>query len=230
MKSLKEWFTAKELEGLPGLPSLATNITRKAKQDGWLTRNASGIKGGGNEYHITSLPKEASDRLIQLSRINGIKESLIAKNNDTIEESIDHDNESFSNIVDLRSVEVSAGFGRFNEEHQDVKYTLVEKAWLQKRGLKAKDCAMFKVVGDSMYPTIKDGDDILVDRSKTKLTEGQIFVINHMGSMWVKKIQIGFTGIELISDNTEYVPIKISWDDANSLRTIGKVVRIYKDM
>jgi len=47
MKSLdKVWFTAKELEALKlnGLPSHATNITRKAKNENWLSREAKGVK------------------------------------------------------------------------------------------------------------------------------------------------------------------------------------------
>lgn len=57
MKSLKEWYTAKELEGLAGLPIHATNITRKAKAENWLFREAKGIKGGGFEYHYSALPE-----------------------------------------------------------------------------------------------------------------------------------------------------------------------------
>lgn len=47
MKSIKEWFSAKDLEGIDGLPNRATNITRKAIKEGWLKRDAKGIKGGG---------------------------------------------------------------------------------------------------------------------------------------------------------------------------------------
>lgn len=37
-----------------GLPKQATNITRKAKNEGWEYRDAKGIKGGGFEYRYIS--------------------------------------------------------------------------------------------------------------------------------------------------------------------------------
>lgn len=52
----KEWFTAKELVGLPGLPKNATNISRKASIENWQKRQVRGVKGVAYEYHITSLP------------------------------------------------------------------------------------------------------------------------------------------------------------------------------
>ncbi|MBT0370478.1 DNA-binding protein [Morganella morganii subsp. morganii] len=55
---IKEWFNAKELEGMPGVPKLATNITRKAVAEDWVKRQRHGGKGVAYEYHINSLPEE----------------------------------------------------------------------------------------------------------------------------------------------------------------------------
>lgn len=131
-------------------------------------------------------------------------------------------------VDDFRDVRVSAGFGAFNEE-QYPDQTKVERAWLIARGLNAANCAMFTVNGESMYPTLKDGEEIIVDRSKKELHEGKIYVLNHQGSMWVKKVQIDFNGIELISDNKSYRPIKLTAEEANELIVIGQVVRGYRD-
>ncbi|AKD38991.1 phage repressor [Pasteurella multocida subsp. multocida OH4807] len=80
-----------------------------------------------------------------------------------------------------------------------------------------------------MYPILKDGEDMVVDMSKHNLREGRIFIINHNGLMWVKKIQINFDGVDLISENPTYKPIKLTSDEANSLIVIGQVVRGYRD-
>lgn len=138
------------------------------------------------------------------------------------------DNDDFEYIADYRSVKISAGLGALNEE-QPPAYTKVEKSWLQARGLKSCHCAMFRVSGDSMYPTLKDEEEIIVDRSKTELNEGKIFILNHQGTMWVKKVQIDFHGIDLISDNPIYKPISLSAEEANSLIVIGQLVRGYRD-
>lgn len=82
---------------------------------------------------------------------------------------------------------------------------------------------------ESMYPTLKDGEEIIVDRSKRELSEGKIFVLNHNGSMLVKKVQFTYDGVELISDNKDYRPLRLDADEANSLIIIGQVVRGYRD-
>lgn len=137
--------------------------------------------------------------------------------------------ETFVEIEDCREVRLSAGTGAFNSDYQEINTTKVERAWLQARRLKAKDCAMFLVSGESMYPTLKDGEEIIVDRSKRELQEGKIFVLNHNGSMLVKKVQFTYDGVELISDNPSYRPLKLDADEANSLMVIGQVVRGYRD-
>ena len=88
---------------------------------------------------------------------------------------------------------------------------------------------MFTVKGESMEPTLKDGEEIIVDRSKRELAEGKIFVLNHNGSMLVKKVQFTYDGVELISDNPSYRPLKLDTEEANSLVVIGQVVRGYRD-
>lgn len=137
--------------------------------------------------------------------------------------------ETFAEIEDCREIRLSAGGGAFNNGYEEITTTKVERAWLQSRRLKAKDCAMFLVSGESMYPTLKDGEEIIVDRSKRELTEGKIFVLNHNGSMLVKKVQFTYGGVELISDNPSYRPLKLDTEEANSLVVIGQVVRGYRD-
>lgn len=144
--------------------------------------------------------------------------NLIASNDDT-----------FVTIEDFRDIRISAGYGGFNDDYQPFHTTKVEKAWLDARRLKADDCAMFLVSGDSMYPTLKDGEDIIVDRSKCQLQEGKIFVLNHSGSMLVKRVQFTYSGAELLSDNNAYRPIKLTAEEADSLIIIGQVVRGYRD-
>lgn len=54
---MKSWFNSSELVGLPGMPTTASSILRKAKRENWKSRKHTGL-GGGNDYHITALPDE----------------------------------------------------------------------------------------------------------------------------------------------------------------------------
>lgn len=53
----KEWFTAKELVSIAGLPTTPQAINQRAKKEEWLRQRRTGIQGGrAVEYHISSLP------------------------------------------------------------------------------------------------------------------------------------------------------------------------------
>ena len=53
----REWFSAKELTGLPGMPKSIQGTIKCAKREAWQSRPRQG-RGGGREYHLSSLPPE----------------------------------------------------------------------------------------------------------------------------------------------------------------------------
>lgn len=61
-KAMTEWSSTAELIGLPGLPSTKFGLVKKAKRENWQARERQG-RGGGLEYHISSLPKETQQAL-----------------------------------------------------------------------------------------------------------------------------------------------------------------------
>lgn len=63
---MKEWFSTQELAGTAGLPGTERAIQIRAKKELWQSRPRSG-RGGGNEYHIGSLPAE-TQRAIRISQ------------------------------------------------------------------------------------------------------------------------------------------------------------------
>ncbi|MGY6773575.1 XRE family transcriptional regulator [Gallibacterium sp. ZY190522] len=186
--------------------------------------------------YLSDISQPTLDNLITLSKYAGVSiewlalgtepEKTVKNESEKTELNLYADN---SYIIDYRNVLVSAGFGRFNDEIDNPDYTTIETSWLKYRGFKADDLAMFRVSGDSMYPTLKDNEDIIVNMAQKRLQEGKIFVINHQGSMWVKKIHFDFNGIKLISDNPTYPPITLTLEDIDALMIIGQVVRGYRD-
>ncbi|CAI1640939.1 Mu DNA-binding domain [Serratia quinivorans] len=51
-----EWFAARELTGIAGLPSSPQGINLMARREGWISRRRKGVQGKAVEYHINSLP------------------------------------------------------------------------------------------------------------------------------------------------------------------------------
>lgn len=64
---MKEWYSAGELTGLPGLPSTDRRVRSTAERDTWKSRKRQ--RGKGLEYHLSSLPPIAQAAL--LKRGNG---------------------------------------------------------------------------------------------------------------------------------------------------------------
>ncbi|XKM12852.1 DNA-binding protein [Orbaceae bacterium ac157xtp] len=88
----KEWLRLKDLQGLYGFPQTIQGITLRAKQDGWLRRQVTGVKGRVFEYHISSLPpdivRQISERDNTKSSINNGESTPIYSQNIHINESI----------------------------------------------------------------------------------------------------------------------------------------------
>ncbi|MCC8365176.1 putative DNA-binding transcriptional regulator [Xenorhabdus sp. PB61.4] len=54
----KEWYSAKELIGLAGLPSSPQGVNLMARREGWEQRRKRGVQGKALEYHVNSLPED----------------------------------------------------------------------------------------------------------------------------------------------------------------------------
>ncbi|KAB7895130.1 putative DNA-binding transcriptional regulator [Rouxiella sp. S1S-2] len=60
----KEWFAAKDLVGINGLPTSTQGIHGMARRQGWEKRRRMGVQGRAVEYHIDSLPNMTKPALI----------------------------------------------------------------------------------------------------------------------------------------------------------------------
>lgn len=127
-------------------------------------------------------------------------------------------------LVSRKAIEVSAGHGAAvnGEEHRD--HLAFRRKWLKQRGFKADDLVAVVVKGDSMSPTLSEGDTVLVHTIETRVTDG-IYVIRIDGDIFVKRLQHRFGGaIGVISDNKDYPDQELSGPQLNELTIIGRVV------
>jgi putative transposase len=60
----KEWFSAAELAGLPGMPNADRVVRIWADKQSWRSQPRAG-RGGGNEYHVSSLPEDTRRYLLR---------------------------------------------------------------------------------------------------------------------------------------------------------------------
>ena len=120
---------------------------------------------------------------------------------------------------------LAAGDGAFNERAELLDHIPFTKEFLSRKlGLMtAKDLAILEVKGDSMEPTIGDGDLVIVDQTQRAPDDGIIaFILDD--TAYIKRMRRFFDGIEIISDNKElYSPTLLSRDRFEELHIIGRV-------
>lgn len=123
-------------------------------------------------------------------------------------------------------VSASAGHGSFANEERAVAHIAFDPVWLKDvTPASASDLSIIRVQGDSMSPTLADGDEILVDGSELRRvpTDG-IWVIRRDDSLMVKRIAIhpAHQTFTISSDNPAYP----SWTDCKpeSVNLVGRVV------
>lgn len=129
-------------------------------------------------------------------------------------------------LVPRYDIAGSAGHGSLVSSEQVVDYLAFRADWVRNvLGVAQKDLVLISVKGDSMAPTLSDGDLILVDRSRERIEDSGIYVIHLDDALLVKRIQRHLDGtLTVRSDNERYSAEQVSAESATSLRVVGRVV------
>ncbi|MEE4451110.1 S24 family peptidase [Novosphingobium resinovorum] len=119
------------------------------------------------------------------------------------------------------AVGASAGPGAMADGEQAFDTICFSGRWLRSMGLQPEHLSTIVVSGDSMEPSLRDGDEILVDRTLRALRDG-IHVVRLGESLLVKRLDVSRPGIVvLISDNPAYPPVECA---AQDMAVVGRVV------
>ena len=130
-------------------------------------------------------------------------------------------------FVPLYQVLAAAGTGNENYEEEAVDYVAFSAGWMrQNLGIAPTQAALIQVTGDSMEPTLSEGDLVLVDRSQRKYTREGIYVLRSEGLLLIKRLQLVRPAtVRAISDNSAYKPFELSIaEDARHYKIVGRAV------
>lgn len=115
----------------------------------------------------------------------------------------------------------SAGPGALALDELPVGAFRFSARWLREQGLDPAQLSAIRVEGDSMETTLRDGDEILVDRTLRPLRDG-IHVVRVGEALMVKRLDLASPGkIALVSDNPAYRTIELPPEE---VQVIGRVV------
>ncbi|MDZ3830307.1 MAG: S24 family peptidase [Sphingopyxis sp.] len=128
-------------------------------------------------------------------------------------------------LVPKLAIGASAGAGASIDGEPVEGAVAFDPKWLRDLGADLRALSIIRVEGDSMAPTLDDGDDILVDGgdAASRLRDG-IYVLRMEDVLMVKRVARvpGQGRIAVISDNPHYR----NWDDLpmTAVQLVGRVI------
>jgi phage repressor protein C with HTH and peptisase S24 domain len=107
-----------------------------------------------------------------------------------------------------------------------VEYMAFRHDWIASNlGVDPEALALEIAVGDSMMPTIRNGDTLFIDTSDKRFCTSGIYVLVVEGQRLVKRVQRKLDGsVRLISDNPSYEPEVLPPDRAEQIAVVGRLI------
>jgi len=119
----------------------------------------------------------------------------------------------------------SAGAGTLDDDERAAGVMAFDANWLRHIGVRPQRVSIIRVDGESMAPTLSDGDEIMVDHDDgaERLRDG-VYVLRLDGVLMVKRVALGPRrgAISVLSDNAHYP----DWTDIDPalVDIVGRVV------
>lgn len=128
-------------------------------------------------------------------------------------------------LIERLDVDAAAGAGTYFETEKTLDFIAFQTSWLRRKGINPAATRLLNVKGDSMEPTIRDGDMALVDTSISEIIDNAIYVIIVGQRLLIKRIHVLVTGaLRLISDNNLYSPEDVQPNEVEFVRVAGRVM------
>ncbi len=127
----------------------------------------------------------------------------------------------------------ACGSGSINDAITHEKRRLrMSKATLKGLSIDKGNAVAATASGDSMSPTINDGDTIHIDLGRKTIKDGKIFAVSFGGLQYAKRLyNLPFGGVRIVSDNEdEFEEIRMTADEAKmqEFQIIGWIWQIAK--
>lgn len=138
----------------------------------------------------------------------------------------DHSNEAFpeeDDLIYLRRLNVSACCGASGvQNYEDEAYVDlmgVSRVWFKENisQIRENGYEIITAAGDSMEPTLKNGDLVVIDRFDTEITKRDgVFCVLIDNDLYLKRVQRVPGSLRFISDNRLYDPFEIRLAEVES--------------
>jgi phage repressor protein C with HTH and peptisase S24 domain len=123
---------------------------------------------------------------------------------------------TFAGFLMFPLYDVSAAAGPERDVLTETKLTLMafREEWIRGE-LRANPADLFLITveGDSMTPTLADGQVLLIDKSRRQVADAGIYLVRYYDGLMVKRVERHAGELRLISDNPAYGPKVVRPDE-----------------
>jgi len=143
---------------------------------------------------------------------------------------IDQDDDSLVQIPMVK-LRLSAGITGFQTapEGRDGGTLGMRRSWIERKQLHAEHLIAILIKGESMEPTLYDGDTVILNTLDRKLVDGGVYAINYEGEAVVKRLTRDAGQWWLSSDNPNQQRFHRKLCKGSDCIVIGRVVRRESD-
>lgn len=176
---------------------------------------ATGASKGTVTNWINGVNAPTNERLIKLAQALKTTSSWLLTGNSTPEftqvESWDSNTQLDDDEVEIpffKDFSFACGSGSISEAiANETRKLRMSKATLRNLSITKENAVAATAMGDSMSPTIKDGDTIHVDLGRKNIKDGKIFAICIGGLFFCKRLyNLPLGGVRIVSDNSDEFP------------------------
>ena len=140
-----------------------------------------------------------------------------------------HHEEEFS-FVPMVKARVSGGGGSLETDADIEAYYAFRHEWLRRKG-RTGEMRLMRVTGESMEPTLRDEDIVLIDLSQSDVYPGKIYAVGIDQEIVVKRLDKKPGKLVLLSDNRQvYPPLEVTLDEGVDVRILGRVVWMAREL
>jgi len=224
-------------ERIKSLINEAGSAEKLAKKSGVGARNiikyASG-QGDPSRKRLVKLAKAMDVDILWLASGEGgmrrEEETIKTVSSIVSEKNVDYSQRQDDRFcyIPLYNVAAAAGSGAEVDREFVVDFLAFKAEWIRVQlGLSPQDLYLIHVNGESMEPTLRPGDTILIDhRAANEFPSDGIYVLRMNNTLLVKRLQmLPGSVIKVTSDNPAYEPFTLDLkQSASEVGIIGRVV------
>lgn len=197
----------------------------------------AGFSPGATHKWLSGKSEPGLYKIVAVAKVAGVRFEWLATGQGPMREE-DKEEPSVGSadsiLIPFYDLQASAGHGQAIEKPLvSEKYLAFQAAWIKgETRLNRKKLLLVTVVGDSMELTLKQGDVVLVDRTKANVPDDGLYVLRMDDTMLVKRLRKRpGRKVQVISDNEVYGSFDLDLaDPPEDVAIIGRVVWLGREV